>query len=344
MRHANALGTSAAGTTIASGAALYFAQPTGDATIAEPLTLSGTGLSSYLPALSVNLAYNQSAQPVVPYPQTTFSGAITLGSNINVGANFRNAKITGAITGNYTITLTDPSSGSVEIASTANGSATSNQTLSPPVKTTTYAENEPSTSITVNTNETAVVTGTYGTVTVYPGGILKGTGTVGTTTVYGKVSPGLSPGCLSTGDLMFFDTGTYDFEIGGTTACTQYDQIKVTGAVTLDGTLTPILFESYKPKVGEKYVIISNDGADAVSGTFNDVAEGGTVTANGYSYKVSYVGGDGNDVELTVLAAAPATGFTLFKSNPIVTAAVIIMAAFGILLIARRSGKMFSRR
>ena len=50
---------------------------------------------------------------------------------------------------------------------------------------------------------------------------------------------------------------------------------------------------------GSKFTIIDNDGSDAITGTFQGVAEGGFVSAGGQSFTVSYVGGDGNDVVLT---------------------------------------------
>lgn len=343
-RQATALGTAAGATTVASGASLVFVKATGDVTVTEPLTLNGAGINAYVGALSVALAYNQSAAAVVPYPLTTFSGAITLGSNISVSADSRNGKFTGAISGNYTISLLETSTGTFEIASSSNGSATANGVLKPPTKETKYPDNSPGTAITVNTNETAIVTGTYGNVTVNVGGTLKGTGTVANALVYGTIAPGLSPGCLNTGDLTLLSTATYTFEVGGKTACTEYDQIKVTGSVAVDGTLSLAIVNSFKPVIGQKYVIISNDAFDAVTGTFTGLAEGATITSGSYSFKISYVGGDGNDVELTVLAGAPATGFKLLKSNPIVTAGVILIAAFGIFIIARRSNKLFARR
>lgn len=344
MKHANALGTTAGGTTVASGAGLTFIKTSGDATVAEPLTLNGEGLNAYLATLNVGLNYNQSADLIIPYPLATFTGAITLGSNIKVGADGRNGKMTGAISGNFSISLLDTSSGTFEIASSSNGSATPNKVLAPPTKTTEYKDNSPSTSITVNTNETAIVTGTYGAVSVNYGGILKGTGTVGIANIYGKIAPGLSPGCLNTGDLNLTSTASYEFEVAGNTVCTEYDQIKVTGFTTAAGTLNITLLNNFKPTAGQKYVIISNDGTDKVTGTFSGKAEGATITAGSTSFKISYVGGDGNDVELTVLGSAPATGFKLLQANPIATAVVTIAAGLGIMIIARRSGKLFSRR
>ena len=50
--------------------------------------------------------------------------------------------------------------------------------------------------------------------------------------------------------------------------------------------------------------LIDNDGVDPVSGTFAGLNEGAIVTLNASDFQISYVGGDGNDVTLTVVAAA----------------------------------------
>jgi hypothetical protein len=48
----------------------------------------------------------------------------------------------------------------------------------------------------------------------------------------------------------------------------------------------------------EELILIANDGADAVAGTFNKLPEGATVTINGIDFTIPYMGGDGNDVVL----------------------------------------------
>lgn len=335
------LGSATGATTVADGAALFFFQNSGDVTYAEPLTLNGTGTGSFSPTIGLGNSYGSggggySAQP---YSTSTFSGAITLGSDVVLGASERNGKITGAITGSHGITLADFSIGNFELASSANGSSTANGTLTQSTKETDYTADSSGTNISVRFNETAVVTGTYGFISVDPGATLKGTGTVGSALIGGTIAPGMSPGCLSTGDLTLYSMATYAFEIGGKTACSGYDQIKVTGGVTLDGTLDVSLYNKFKPVAGQKYVIIDNDSNDDVIGTFAGLAEGDTFKVNGYTYSISYKGGDGNDVELTVTAVAPDTGFALISNSPIVSLAVMTGAAGGIAIIARRTLK-----
>jgi len=171
---------------------------------------------------------------------------------------------------------------------------------------------------------------------------LKGTGTVGTVALEngGTVAPGLSPGILNTGNLSMVAGSTYDFEVGGLTAGTQYDQIKVTGSVNLgSGTLNTILYNGFVPAVGQSYTIIDNDGTDAVVGTFAGLPEGTTVTVDGHHFKVSYVGGDGNDVTLTVVSvpSVPNTGVQqLATKNPILIIALGLVSAVSLIVVAAR--------
>ncbi|BFV55564.1 autotransporter-associated beta strand repeat-containing protein [Kitasatospora sp. CMC57] len=79
--------------------------------------------------------------------------------------------------------------------------------------------------------------------------------------------------------------------------------LRVTGQVTLAGKLTLDAFS------GSGLTLIDHTGAGPVSGTFTDLPEGAEVKAVGRTYRISYRGGDGNDVVLvTGPAAATATG------------------------------------
>src|SRR5204863_6874426 len=74
---------------------------------------------------------------------------------------------------------------------------------------------------------------------------------------------------------------------------------------------------AFNPATGNTFTIIDNDLADAVGGTFSGLAGGATFTATTggtSSYKITYVGGDGNDVVLTAINDAPT--LTETGSNP----------------------------
>ncbi|MCA8989109.1 MAG: hypothetical protein KDA78_15795, partial [Planctomycetaceae bacterium] len=145
------------------------------------------------------------------------------------------------------------------------------------------------------------------TVNIQDGATLAGTGSVlANVTVEsgGILGPGQSPGILTTGNLSLQTGATFDVEINGRAAGTEYDQVSVAGTVNLDsdtlGGATLNLLLGYTPVGGEQYTIIKNDDVDAISGTFNGLAEGATFVSGGVTFGISYVGGDGNDVVLSV--------------------------------------------
>lgn len=201
------------------------------------------------------------------------------------------------------------------------------------------------------TGATAVTTGTFianntfgGDVTV-SGGTLKGIGTVGAVAMdSGAVAPGLSPGVLSTGNLTFTG-GVYDVELGGTTAG-EFDQLNVTGSVDLGAatSLNVMQFGTYNFADGDSFVIINNDGADAITGTFLDLPEGATIPFGiAADFIISYVGGDGNDVTITARGgtpAAPDTGFRLLKGAGLITLLATVATTGALVLIARRYEKV----
>ncbi len=112
------------------------------------------------------------------------------------------------------------------------------------------------------------------------------------------VSPGVSPGTITVnGDYNQGASADFAIEINGLTPGTQYDQLQVNGAVALAGEL--ILSGSYVASVSDSFVIIENDGVDPVVGTFDNSPEGDIYTFNDRPLRLSYQGGDGNDVVLT---------------------------------------------
>ncbi len=98
--------------------------------------------------------------------------------------------------------------------------------------------------------------------------------------------------------------GGLESVINGLVADFDYSQLNVIGAVNLTG--TNLLFSgTHTPVPGESFIIISNDGNDAVTGTFNGLIEGANIPnflGSNWPAKISYVGGDGNDVVITVLS------------------------------------------
>lgn len=150
-----------------------------------------------------------------------------------------------------------------------------------------------------------VVNGTLAATTSFSlssGDVISGAGTVSAEIKVnsGKVVPGDSgTGILSTGNANFnLAGGTFQIEVNGATPGTQHDQLNVTGTVNLASSILSVA-GTITSVPGQQVVILNNDGADAVTGTFAGLAEGATVTINGVNFTLSYAGGDGNDVVLT---------------------------------------------
>ena len=149
-----------------------------------------------------------------------------------------------------------------------------------------------------------------GSLSVASGATLAGSGSVGTALTNGAVTvlsggilaPGVSaPGTLTLNNgLTVASGGTVAMQLNSATAGTGYDQIVVKGGVDLTGsTLSTTL--GYTPAASASFTLIDNDLSDAVTGTFNGLSEGATFSLDGGLYRISYAGGSGNDVVLSVV-------------------------------------------
>jgi hypothetical protein len=268
------------------------------------------------------------------YFPITISGSITLSSAMVLTLN-SDTTITGAITGNYAISHLPGSHGSLIMESSDNQSATPNGTIEP--ERYDYALIESGYDQNLIYGQNGILTEAEEIlfkVVVLEGGVLKGIGTVAGIDVQtgGILAPGNSPGCIvSNGDLTL--AGSYNVEIAGTTACTEHDQTDVTGAVDVTGaTLDVSILNSYIPKLNDTFVIIKNDAADAVTGTFTGLVEGASIVKDSVTYQISYIGGDGNDVVLTATAVpaavtTPDTGIGQIMQSPIMTLVAVMLSA-----------------
>ncbi|MCX6972456.1 MAG: autotransporter-associated beta strand repeat-containing protein [Verrucomicrobia bacterium] len=152
-------------------------------------------------------------------------------------------------------------------------------------------------------------------VNVSSGARLGGNGTVGgslTVASGATLAPGNSPGILSSGNLSL--SGILSMEINGVTVGTQYDQVNVTGTVSLVSGNTLTLSLGYTPTNGTNFFLINNDFSDAIVGTLNGFAQNATFTLASQLWKISYTGdsgtnsfsGSGNDLVIQAIPE-PAT-------------------------------------
>ena len=132
---------------------------------------------------------------------------------------------------------------------------------------------------------------------------LRGVGTVGTVTVAagGIVSPGASTlGPLHASQVTFAPGSGLGVAINGTT----HSQLVVSGTAALNGAHLSVT-ELAEPALDVPLIIVTN-----VTGTFEDLPEGAvlqvpTAMPRYSRYRISYVGGDGNDVTATKLNDPP---------------------------------------
>ena len=83
----------------------------------------------------------------------------------------------------------------------------------------------------------------------------------------GSIDIGSSPGQITTNTYSQADGVTLDIELNGTTGGSQFDQIVVTGAASIDGDLNLQL--GFSPNFGNQFTIIA---ADALTGTFDTIS------------------------------------------------------------------------
>jgi autotransporter-associated beta strand protein len=140
-------------------------------------------------------------------------------------------------------------------------------------------------------------------VTVAAGATLGGSGTVGTIAANGIISPGTSPVILNSSNVIFSSTGNFTVELTGPNAgVAGYDRLNVTGTVSLaNATLNVIPNFTTPVSIGQQFIIINNNGAAAITGIFNGLPTGTLFSVGGYAFRISYAGGTGNDVVLTLL-------------------------------------------
>ncbi|WP_445400290.1 DUF4347 domain-containing protein [Zobellella sp. An-6] len=272
--HNNALGATSGRTTVADGAALSLGS---NITLAEDLTLAGAPGFTGGGALSLSGSGD-----------ATLTGDITLSGDagIRVAQSGSQLTLSGTISGGHALTTTG--NGTLELSG---GNSYSGAT-------------------TVSAG-TLLLTGSLDNtsgVTVAAGATLAGGGDGSTTgiingglTVNGTLSPGASSGATAilvvNGNLAFGATGSLVADINGTSLGDEYDILSVHGGVTIDSGATLSVTHGYTPGNADSYRLITNDGSDAISGTFTGLAEGGTLTAagNGTELTAYYGATDGGD-------------------------------------------------
>jgi len=130
---------------------------------------------------------------------------------------------------------------------------------------------------------------------------LGGTGTVGiiqASVSACTISPGASPGILTSSGVAMHASTIYTVELNGTNAGSGYDQLNVAGTVDLGNAALSVSL-GFTPVLSNSFTIIKNDLVDGITGIFSGKPEGTVFAIGAEQFLISYAGGDGNDVVLT---------------------------------------------
>ncbi len=293
------LGVSAASFSIDGGATVYSAAPTvtisgGGGTGATATAVLTSGVVSGITITNAGTGFTTA--PTIAFSAGTIT---TAGTNPTGTGNATNFAVSG-------ITVTNPGSGytgapTVSFSTGSGTAATANLSAVILAANTSIGG---SGAITLD----ASLSGAF-TLTKIGGGTLRGSGSVvGNLTINGGThAPGSSPGIMSTsGNYTLAAAATLQIEINGTAPGTQHDQVRAQGAsstVTLAGALDLIAVPALA--AGSTFTIIDNAAAAAVSGAFAGLPQSAEFYEDAQWWRISYIGGTGNDVVLTRITPTP---------------------------------------
>ena len=146
------------------------------------------------------------------------------------------------------------------------------------------------------------------------GGVLTGRGLIGPITgnLGGILQPGIAGPAfqnrLQSRDVALNSSTTFRPVLTSFDPGFENSYLQVSGAVSLGGCVLSVdLLGVFRPTNGASFLIIDNDGSDPVIGTFASLPEAAVFGGDGLPFRISYVGGTGNDVIITRIAAPVST-------------------------------------
>lgn len=252
---------------------------------------------------------------------TVLSGDIVLNGDVEYKLESMNdVKITGKLSGPGKFVAHRDNKGVVLVESSNNTSGTPNGrygNVHGP-KLIKLDGDEPDGYVLIKRGEAVLLNGIRREVDILEGGVFSGNATLNYLLyVGGVISPGNnSPGKITTDSLNFGNSGVYKVKILNKD---HYDQISADLGVILDGgSLDLTYLEDCVIKKGDTFTIINNRGTSPIGGSamFKDLPEGAEITVDGAIFKISYVGGDGNDVVLTALNDSVAPKASVASKDP----------------------------
>ena len=278
---------------------------------------------------------------------TVLSGDIVLNGNVEYKLLSNvTVKITGKLSGPGKLVAHKDNKGTLLVESSDNTSGTPNgqHGNAHEAKLIKLDGDKPNEPVNVKKGETVLLNGSRSDVYVDEGGVFGGNATVKSLDVAGVVAPGNSPGKITVlNSFSMQGTGVYKAEILDKD---HYDQIVAQSVQLSNGGNSSKLELVYLPggtiKKGDTFTIINNNGSAPVQGTFNGLPEGAEFAVDGATFKISYVGGDGNDVVLTAQndstgPKAPNTGGENVAVNLAGTIVGVASAAILLFMAKRKS-------
>jgi autotransporter-associated beta strand protein len=259
------------------------------------LAFAGTGLGG---TASISLFGNgkldigDRAAPGVTIGSLAGDGRVFLGTRtLTIGSNNQSTSFSGVIQDSGSLTKTGTGTLTLSGANTYTGATTV------------------SAGVLKALNRNGSATGT-GAVNVNAGtlggkGTITGPTTIGTGSGTGAVlQPGIGASRPTTlnlqGLLTFKSDSTYTYKLNTNKA--KADQVVANGVTIQSG--AQFSFNAVANKrlqIGQVFTAISNTSPASISGTFANLADGSVLTAGRNKFEVSYAGGDGNDLTLTVV-------------------------------------------
>lgn len=290
---------------------------------------------------------------------TVLSGDIVLNGDVEykLPSNMT-VKITGKLSGPGKFVAHRDNEGNLLVESSNNTSGTPNGRYGSTheAKLIKLDDNKPNDILIAKRGETVLLNGSRKEVWVNEGGTFGGNATTEHLYALGVVSPGNnSIGKITASEAFgMFGVSVYKAEILDKD---HYDQIALEATLfyglELGGSRLDLTYlEGGVIKKGDTFTIIDNKTTYPMSGTFKDLPEGAEITVGGATFKISYVGGDGNDVVLTALndwnvpkaskaPKVPNTGGEKLAVNLIGAIAGVASAA-ALLIVAKR--KSFNKK
>jgi autotransporter-associated beta strand protein len=219
-------------------------------------------------------------------------GSVFLGSNtLTIGSNNQSTTFSGAIQDNGSLTKTGTGTLTLTGASAYTGLTTVNAGVL-------RASNRSGSA--TGTGAVNVNTGTLG-----GKGTIAGATTIGTGSGVGAfLAPSIGtkkPATLTIQSLLTFNSdGTYTWTLSTKHAAA--DQVVANGVTIQSGAQFDLnAIGNKKLQRGQVFTVVSNTAASPIGGTFANLADGSIFTAGRNKFQVSYSGGDGNDLTLTVV-------------------------------------------